>query len=193
VSLVSLEPLAVVLAAWALQRIRPTALEQAGVVTATAGAVLIARGAGSGAHRIEGDLLVLAAVVLYGLYIAAARAWRGALPPTRYAALVYAVAAVVSACALPFAASVTLPPHAVWAILLLALVPTLVGHTLVQAAAQSVPPAIVALVSPGETLGGLLISALVLGATPQPIEMVGAAVVIAGATIAILGTTRSSG
>ena len=38
-----------------------------------------------------------------------------------------------------------------------------------------------------ETLGGLVISAVIMGAIPTGLELVGAAIVLAGATIAILG------
>ena len=70
------------------------------------------------------------------------------------------------------------------------LVPTLVGHTLVQSAARRVAPAVVALVSPGETIGSLGIGALALAAWPSRVESVGALLVVGGATIAILGRRR---
>jgi drug/metabolite transporter (DMT)-like permease len=193
VSLVSLEPLSVVLLAWVLHGIRPAPLEQAGVAVATLGAVLVSRGAGAGEHRLVGDLLVLGAVVLYGLYISAARAYRGALPAGRYAALVYAVASLVTVAALWIApareGSVVwpAPSHALWAVLALAMIPTVIGHTAVQAAARTTSPAIVALVSPAETLGGLAIGALWLHAWPSGVEIGGACVILAGVTLGILG------
>ncbi|XXT18616.1 DMT family transporter [Sorangium sp. So ce429] len=196
-SLISLEPLAVVLCAWVFFRVRPTRSEQAGVLLATAGAVIIARGAGAGDHRLSGDLMVVGATLLYGLYVSFARALRDALPARSYAALVYTSAALFLAAALPVApgalAGVAPPPaHAVVAIVALALVPTLIGHTAVQAAARHMPPAIVALVSPGETLGGIVIGALWLDAIPTAVELAGAAVILVGATIAILGSSPSA-
>ncbi|WP_437926607.1 DMT family transporter [Sorangium sp. So ce291] len=196
-SLISLEPLAVVLCAWVFFRVRPTRVEQAGVLLATAGAVLIARGAGAGDHRLSGDLMVVGATLLYGLYVSFARALRDALPARSYAALVYTSAAVFLAAALPAAPGalegVAPPPaHAVVAIVALALVPTLIGHTAVQAAARRMSPAIVALVSPGETLGGIVIGALWLDAIPTAVEMAGAAVILVGATVAILGSSPSA-
>ncbi|WP_437778719.1 DMT family transporter [Sorangium sp. So ce1097] len=196
-SLISLEPLAVVLCAWVFFRVRPTRAEQAGVLLATAGAGLVARAAGTGDHRLSGDLMVVGATLLYGLYVSFARALRDALPARSYAALVYASAAVFLAAALPVAPGalegVSPPPaHAAVAIVALALVPTLVGHTAVQAAARRMSPAIVALVSPGETLGGIVIGALWLGAIPTTTEVAGAAIILAGATVAILGSSRSA-
>ncbi|MGK3969642.1 DMT family transporter [Sorangium sp. So ce118] len=196
-SLISLEPLAVVLCAWVFFRVRPTRSEQAGVLLATAGAVIIARGAGAGDHRLSGDLMVVGATLLYGLYVSFARALRDALPARSYAALVYTSAALFLAAALPVAPGalegVAPPPaHAVVAIVALALVPTLIGHTAVQAAARRMSPAIVALVSPGETLGGIVIGALWLDAIPTAVELAGAAVILVGATVAILGSSPSA-
>ncbi|WP_437483450.1 DMT family transporter [Sorangium sp. So ce1014] len=193
-SLISLEPLAVVLCAWAFFRVRPTRSEQAGVLLATAGAIVIASASGAGDHRLSGDLMVVGATVLYGLYVSFARALRDALPARSYAALVYTSAAVFLAAALPAApgalAGVAPPPaHAAVAIVALALVPTLVGHTAVQAAARRMSPSIVALVSPGETLGGIVIGALWLDALPTATEIAGAAIILAGATVAIFGSS----
>jgi drug/metabolite transporter (DMT)-like permease len=191
VALVSLEPLSVVLAAWVAFGIRPTRHEGAGVVIATFGALVVASGAGYGEHTLVGDGTVLGAVILFGAYVASARGLRDAMPALPYAASVYAVCTLVLA---PIALPLTLgasPPPATWAaIVALGLVPTLIGHTLVQSAARSVPPAIVAMSSPGETVGSLLIGALAMGAIPTAREGCGALLVIAGATLAIIGKRR---
>src|SRR5262249_42206235 len=154
---------------WLLHGIRPTRLEQLGVIVATAGAVLISRGAGSGEHRLFGDLLVLGAVLLFGLYISGARAFRGDLKAGHYAALVYGASALTPALAIAVIPNVNRPitEHAVIAVIALALIPTVIGHTVVQAAARTTSPAIVALVSPAETMGALLIGAFLMGAWPS--------------------------
>lgn len=191
ISLVSLEPLSVVVWAWVLFRERPSRAEQVGVLLATAGAVVVAQGAGQGEHRIVGDVLVIGSVALFGLYVAGARALKDALPARTYAAAVYACAAIALCVALPFlpAAEGTtrMPPSGSWiAILGVALIPTLIGHTSVQTAARSLPPATVALVSPGETLGGVVIGIALMGERPKGVEIAGAAIILAGALIAIL-------
>ena len=192
VSLVSLEPLSVVLCAWVLLGMRPSRAEQIGVVVATAGAVLVARGAGKGEHHLAGDLLVLAAVAVYGLYLTVARALKDALPARSYAALVYTSAAVMLAFALavaprnPAATAIWPPPdRGLLAIAVIALVPTILGHTAVQTASRTLPPAIVALVSPGETLGGIVLGAVFLHESPAPTEIAGALIILAGSAIAI--------
>ena len=62
--------------------------------------------------------------------------------------------------------------------------PTLVGHTLVQRAARHLPASIVALPSPGETVGALLIGAA-MGLAPTASEWAGAALVTLGAVVVL--------
>ncbi len=196
VALVSLEPLAVVLAAWIFFGVRPTRREAIGIGLATAGAVLVTQGAGEGEHRLLGDALVLGAVVVYGAYVAAARGLRDAMPPMPYAAGVYGVAfAALAPIAIVMAArdGSPPPPTRTWAVVVaLGLMPTLVGHTLVQRLSRGGKPVLVALVSSGETVGSIAIGALMLRAWPSHYEWAGTAVVILGALVAVTGraTTR---
>lgn len=187
IALVSLEPLAVVIAAYLAFGLRPTRRESLGLVLATAGALVVGSGAGIGEHRLAGDLMVLGAVAIYGGYVASARGLRDAMPATPYAAAVYGSATL---CLLPAVLVLGAPGLGLRtgsAILALALVPTMIGHTLVQRAARHLPPAIVALVSPGETLGGLVLSIVLLGALPTLREAAGAALILAGSAAAIFG------
>jgi len=188
-ALVSLEPLAVVVAAWVAFGARPNGREQLGIALATAGAAVVARGAGHGEHTLLGDGLVIGAVVVFGVYVAFARWIGSAMPTTSYAACVYAIAACVLCIAVPLAPSDArfTPSCASWlAVLGLGLIPTAVGHTLIQRASRRVPASIVALVPPGETLGSIAIGAT-MGAWPSMIEWLGAILVVIGASVAVLG------
>ena len=78
-ALVSLEPLAVVVAAWLSFGDKPTPREQVGLGLAMGGAVLVGSSAGQGEHRLLGDALVLVAVVLFGAYVALARGLRSTM------------------------------------------------------------------------------------------------------------------
>lgn len=187
VGLLSLEPVAVVLVAWGAFGVAPRRGEWLGIVLATAGAFLVSRDAGVGGHRVSGDLMIVGSVALYGLYVAAARGLRDAMPAVPYATAVYGLAALVLT---PFALravhGIARPGAATWvALVLLAVVPTLVGHTLVQLAARTAPASIVALTSPGETLGSLVIGALLLRNWPTPVEAGGIVLILCGAVVAI--------
>ena len=187
-ALVALEPIAVVVAAWMAFGVRPRRREMAGIAIATLGAAVVSGGAGQGEHRLLGDALVLAAVVIFGAYVAFARGLRDALPTTPYAACVYTVATVALApLVLVFDARASGIPASTWVgVAALGLVPTLIGHTLVQRAARHVSPSLVALASPGETVGAILIGAA-MGHMPAPIEWTGAAIVVVGAVVTVTG------
>jgi drug/metabolite transporter (DMT)-like permease len=187
-ALVSLEPIAVVVAAWVAFGVRPRGREMVGIAIATLGAAVVARGAGHGEHRLLGDALVLAAVVVFGVYIAFARGLRDVLPTTPYAACVYTVAALALApLVFVFDAGGSGIPASAWlGVAALGLVPTLIGHTLVQRAARHVSPSLVALASPGETVGAILIGAAT-GHMPTGVEWTGAAIIVVGACVTVTG------
>lgn len=195
VALISLEPLAVVGAAFVWHGLRPSRRELGGLVLAVFGAAVVASGAGVGEHHLVGDLLVFGCVLLYGVYVAAARRLREAMPAIPYVASVYGSAALLLA---PFAivlSAPTLSRQSSLALAGLVLLPTLVGHTLMNVAARRASPVIAALVCPGETLGALAIGSFAMGTPPTMREALGALVVLFGATVATLPPprVRSSG
>ena len=192
VALVSLEPLAVVLVGWAAFGLVPSRLEWIGIGIATAGAVAVSFGEGKGEHHLSGDIMVLVAAALFGMYVMAARGLKDKLPPLPYAASVYGTAGLLL---LPLALVLGWgeepPPLSAWGIVLgLAVVPTLVGHTLIQRLSRRVSPSVVALVSPGETVGSIAIGVM-LGRQPSIEEGIGTGLVIVGAVVAAMEGRRS--
>ncbi|MBK6693705.1 MAG: DMT family transporter [Myxococcales bacterium] len=185
VSLVSLEPLAVVLLSWFAFRMRPRGLEMVGLAVAVAGALVIAQGAGHGENRLIGDVLVVFAVVLYGAYVAAARGLQHLLPVVPYAAAVYGVAAIsLVPFAIGEAGGVPHPPaRTLLLVVLMGLLPTLVGHTLIQRLARRLSPSVVALVPVGETVGSIAIGVAFQGFVPTAAEWVGALAILGGAVV----------
>ncbi|RYE91986.1 MAG: EamA family transporter, partial [Myxococcales bacterium] len=121
---------------------------------------------------------------------------RDVIPAGPYAAAVYGTSGVVLTLACLALASGGLafsaPPHSLVAIVALAIIPTLGGHTLVQWSARHVPAAVVALVSPGETIGSLLIGAALLGQAPTRHEAAGAALVLAGVAATLVAQRRGA-
>ena len=166
VSLVSLEPLAVVLLSWFAFRMRPRGLEMVGLAVAVAGALVIAQGAGHGENRLTGDVLVVFAVV-------------------PYAAAVYGVAAIsLVPFAIGEAGGVPHPPaRTLLLVVLMGLLPTLVGHTLIQRLARRLSPSVVALVPVGETVGSIAIGVAFQGFVPTAAEWVGALAILGGAVV----------
>ncbi|MDC0681705.1 DMT family transporter [Sorangium sp. wiwo2] len=191
VTLVSLEPFGVVLTAWLLSSCTPKRHEWVGLGVAVAGTLtlLVMGGGGTGDHRVSGDLLVLVSVFLWGFYLAAVRANGHVERPSALGAIVFFAAAILLGVAAFFrGASFHLSGGAALAILGLGLVPTLGGHTIVQWATPHVKPSLIALVSPGETVGALFLAILLTSERPSGLEMVGVCVVLAGAWWSIHGS-----
>lgn len=186
-ALVATQPLAILVAASATLGLRPSRREILGIVGATAGAAVVASASGAASHTLAGDALVLGAVVVYAAYVVVTRRLREAAPALPYAALVYGASSLALA---PFAIATSVaeaspPPRAWLAVVGLAMVPTLVGHTLAQRAARSATPLAVAMISPGETIGSIAIGALFLREAPSTRELAGAALVVLGLLVAV--------
>lgn len=203
VAFVALEPISVVIAAWLVFGLRPARIESLGVGVATLGALLVgSEGLGSAVsspeHSLEGDALVCGAVALFGFYVAAARAVRGQVPAGVFAPWVYAVAAITLGLwmlASPtFGAPdlATLSGRQVAGLAALALIPTIVGHTLVQIGARVLRPSVVSLVCPGETLGSTALGAIALGTIPSATEATGGLLILSGALVTTFGARRES-
>ncbi|MEB3298557.1 MAG: DMT family transporter [Candidatus Sericytochromatia bacterium] len=189
VSLVSLEPMAVLLVCGVVYKHLPTRTETVGLILATLGALVVAQGAGHGEHRLEGDLGILLAVVLFGGYVALLR-------PVRHLGVLASASVIYASAALTVGTGLGLMhlighggpqlwrldlPWSSWAAMAgLGLVPTVLGHTLVQAASRSLRPAIVSLASPGETVAGIALGILLMGLWPEPVEAIGTVLIVAG-------------
>lgn len=190
VALISLEPLAVVGASFVWHGLRPSRRELLGLLVAVLGAAVVASGAGVGEHHLAGDLLVFGCVILYGVYVAAARRLRDAMPAIPYVAAVYGSAALLLAPLAILTYTPSLSRQAWVALGGIVLLPTLVGHTLMNVTARRAPPVVAALVCPGETLGALALASFAMGTPPTLREALGAVVVLVGATVATLPPPR---
>jgi drug/metabolite transporter (DMT)-like permease len=161
-----------------------------GALAAAAGCAIVAFGdagaapAGASAQgsALLGDVLAVAGAAAAAAYLVAGRGLRDRLPLGVYLALVHAVAAVllVGAALLSGAALWGLAPRAYLSFALLALIPTGVGHTLLNFAVRHAPAALVTLAILGEPLGATLLGWPLLGERPPLVTAAGGALVVAG-------------
>jgi drug/metabolite transporter (DMT)-like permease len=138
-------------------------------------------------RMIVGDLLALVSAVTFGLYSVAGRSQRARYGLFTYTGTVYGLAALW---ALP-AAALNLTPagynlRSLLALLGAGLLPLGAGHTLYNAALRRTHAAAVNLIATQEVTGGVLLGALLLGQTPGPNEVVGAAVALVGVALVLL-------
>lgn len=203
VSLAATAPLWVALLAWAFQRRPPSALTLLGALIAVAGAAVIgyadagavsggaasggaASGGAAGGRPLLGDGLALTGAAAAGAYLLLGRhAQAHGLGLQAYAGSAYAVAALVLA---PLPLVVGAPylgyPSATYlAVIALALVPQLVGHTGINYAAKHLDTTLVASALLLEPIGAGLLALLLFREQPAPLTVVGAAVLLLGVAV----------
>ncbi|HEX2037015.1 MAG TPA: DMT family transporter [Chloroflexota bacterium] len=134
-----------------------------------------------------GDLLAIGSAITFAIYSVIGRAQRAAHPLFEYTAGVYGWGALWL---LPLAAWQAPASHydlgGALAIVGLGLGPLGAGHTLYNAALRRIPATSVNLIATLEVVGGVLLSALLLGELPSVSAMAGAAVVLAGILVVVL-------
>lgn len=145
------------------------------------GAVLIAAGDWTGgAGSLIGIGLALAGAVTLAVYHVTGRGLREALPLRAYILVVWASAAVTLAL-MARAGQVPLfayPPRTLLAFLLLALIPTLAGHGLVNRVLRDLPAPTVGLFMLGEPVGASLMAWALFGEVPSALTLTGGALVL---------------
>jgi drug/metabolite transporter (DMT)-like permease len=149
---------------------------------ALAGAGLIAAGDWTGgASSLAGIGLALAGAVTLALYHVIGRGLREALPLRPYILAVWGTAAATLGlmAGLGGVELMRYPPRTLLAFLLLALIPTLGGHGLVNRVLRDLPAPTVGLFLLGEPVGAALLAWLILGEVPPGLTLAGGVLVLA--------------
>jgi drug/metabolite transporter (DMT)-like permease len=187
VALVSTQPVWVALLARVLLRERVPPRGAAGIALAIAGGVAMAGGdVALGRSALVGDLLALAGALAAAVYFVTGRRVRARLSLGAYVGVVYPVAAA----ALVVLAAVAGTPlrgfaPRTWAALaLLALVPQLVGHSLLNWSLRWLSAPFVAVAILAEPVLAILLAIPVLGERPSLVQVGGGLVLLAGVALA---------
>jgi len=194
VALVTTQPVWVALLARALLGEGVRARTAAGIGLAVVGGATVAlsdRGGREGA--LAGDALALAGALFAALYFIAGRHVRARLSLGAYVGVVYPVAAV-SLVALAAASGSPLSGFSdgTWiALALLALVPQLLGHSLLNWSLRWLSAPFVAVAILAEPVVSTALAIPVLGERPSSLTLVGAALTLAGVALAALGEARA--
>jgi drug/metabolite transporter (DMT)-like permease len=188
VLLVNTAPLFTLGFSWWLLGERASTAVLAAMGLALAGAGLIAAGDWqSGPASLTGDALALAGAVTMSLYHVIGRGLREALPLPAYILGVWSTAAATLA-ALAAAARVPVlgyPPRTLAAFFALALVPTVLGHGLVNRSLRRIPAPTVGLFLLGEPIGASALAYAVFGEVPGPLTVAGGALVLAALVVVV--------
>lgn len=159
-----------------------------GMIVAVTGMVIISRGDFNlGREYIIGDLLALAGAIFAGFYMFIGRQLRARIDNLGYIFPVYSIAALtLIIISLGYGEDMTDYPLKTWLIfLLLALIPTLVGHSLYNWLLKFVPAHIVATTILGEPIGATILAVFFFSQIPGWSTVVGGAMILSGIFIVL--------
>lgn len=150
--------------------------------------ILSFRDAFSGGGSLAGDGVCLVSMLLFALYLALGRRNRDFPSIWLYVIPVYAQAALVCLLvALPWMRTFAVASPREWALMAaLAVVPTVCGHSLLNAAMRRIRGQIVSLCNVGQVVFAGTMGYLLFAEAPKPAFYVASAVVIAGVAIVVL-------
>jgi drug/metabolite transporter (DMT)-like permease len=173
-------------------------LSVTGIAIALMGTIVIALGSAAPANGdsnpLLGDFFALPSSWAVSLYLLLGReAQRRGLGISGYSAIAYTTAAITLQ-PLPLAVNANYASYsqAVYVcILLTAIVPQLVGHTIFNWAVVRISPTLVTLAILFEPVGASYFGYLVFGEVPAPAVLAGAGVLLLGVAAAAFGTQKS--
>lgn len=198
VVLVTLHPVFVAFASKRIYGEGVGARGMVGIVLALGGGALIAWGdASAGPKPLLGDALALLGAAAAAVYFLAGRGYRKRLSLLAYVTPVYAGAALVLGLLLflpsPYGGPVAgypLREHALF--LALALVPMILGHTVLNWALKYVSAPVIASTILGEPVGSSILAYVLLHEVPPSTTLAGGAVVLLGILLVATSAPRTS-
>lgn len=154
-----------------------------GLALAILGSTVIALGGSSaGASRLAGNIMALAGAIMAAGYFLVGRVARRTIPAGLYSAIVYGFSSLFL---LLFAICFKQPLGGYtgatwWSLVLLALIPTVIGHTSLNWALEYLPTSMVSVTILGEPLGASLLAMIILKETPAFLEILGGILILVG-------------
>lgn len=194
---VNMIPLVMPILMYIMHRIVPSRRELLGSGVAMAGVGIL--GVGSvqiSPESAAGDLLCFVAMVFLALYLIFAKTAQGVnIPLLLYLTMVYMVGSLTAfVINLPFAPPAVdhlLPPQ-LWYILGLTLVPTVLGHSLLNRAMQTLPSQVVSIGQLSQFIWAALLAFLAFGEIPEPVFYPASVFVLIGAGITLSAHRKKS-
>jgi len=133
-----------------------------------------------------GDILALLSALSFGFYSVWGRREGGNFPLLQYTFWIYLLAGAFTLPPALLSLKGPFPVQAWLAILLLALFPLALGHTLYNAALRLIHPTYVNIIASQEVTGGILLGWLILKEAPGINSLLGCLVTLSGIILAIL-------
>ena len=190
VTLVTATPLALGIVAIVTGRDRPDRRHWISIALALVGLTLIG-GADLGTDALAGDALALLGAAAMVVYLLSVRQLGDAIEPWGFVGAAAVVGAVLLLATAAIAGvSFEATPRALLFIALSALVPHLVGHTLLTWALRHTRPTVVGIATVGEPVGATLLAWLWLDELPSAQALAGCSIVVVAVALSLWRTRR---
>jgi drug/metabolite transporter (DMT)-like permease len=193
--IVNLVPIALPFFLYWLAREKINRTEVAGTVLSIAGLVVLsARDALKGGGNLAGDAVCFASMLLFGLYLALGRRNRDFPSIWLYVIPVYGQAALICLLvALPRMHTFDVGSAREWLMMVgLAALPTVCGHSFLNAAMRRIRGQIVSLCNVSQFVFAGFMGYLLFGEVPRPLFYAASAIVVAGVAIVVLAMPPAS-
>jgi drug/metabolite transporter (DMT)-like permease len=187
--IVNLAPIALPFFLLWLAKEKVNRTEIAGTVIAVVGLVVLsAKDAVAGGGNLRGDLLCLFSMLMFALYLALGRRNRDFASIWLYIIPVYAQAALICLLvALPRIGTFEVGSAREWSLMIaMAAIPTVCGHSLLNAAVRRIRGQIVSLCNVSQGVFAAVMGYFLFGEIPSTLFYVSSAIVVAGLVLVVL-------
>jgi drug/metabolite transporter (DMT)-like permease len=154
-----------------------------GIIVLTSGDLL------KGGANFRGDILALIGSIAAGTYILGGRKSRKNISLVPYVFIVYGICTIIllGACIFVSAPLYPLPVEEYQLFILMAVVPTIFGHTLYNYALKYVKAQIISVSLLGEPIGSSILAVILLSESVPPLTIIGGCLILPGIYLAYLG------
>lgn len=164
-----------------------------GIIIAFCGIIVLTVGdLGLGGSNFRGDVMALIGSIAAGTYILGGRKARRSVPLVPYVFIVYSICTVclLAASIIMSAPLYPLPLREYELFILMAMVPTILGHTFYNYALKYVKAQIISVSLLGEPIGSSILAYVLLQEPAPQLTMVGGCLILPGIYLAYIGRKR---
>jgi drug/metabolite transporter (DMT)-like permease len=161
-----------------------------GIVIAFVGIIVLTVGdMGLGSSTFRADILALIGSIAAGIYILGGRKSRKSISLIPYVFIVYGICTIclLAACIVVSAPIYPLPIREYELFIVMALVPTILGHTMYNYALKYVKAQIISVSLLGEPIGSTILAVILLSEAPPEFTIIGGCLILPGIYMAYIG------
>ncbi|MFZ3150681.1 MAG: DMT family transporter [Anaerolineaceae bacterium] len=135
-----------------------------------------------------GYLLALVGALMAAGYMMIGRKLRAKMDNTQYTSIVYGIAAVLLDLAVIFRGEnlFQYSPKTFLIFFAMALIPQMIGHSILNYSLQALPATVVSMALLGEPIGSTILAVIFLNETPSLLEIIGGLCVFSGIVVSVL-------